>query len=150
MTHCPEKNRKQTTPFSLFYLCYFSRLIVRTRYMKKLLLIALGAAMLSGCTTRLTDMTVASTHNYNLNGEKFVQGSRVTGEDTVSVMLLPIGLPNVKTAIDRAIAKNRCAVALSDVVISQLNHAFIFGHFGYRVEGTAIIDQGQPGCENAQ
>ncbi|MCS2169590.1 hypothetical protein MUU46_04530 [Scandinavium sp. TWS1a] len=118
--------------------------------MKKLLLIALGAIMLSGCTTRVTDMTLASTHNYNLNGTKFVQGPRVTGEDTVSVILFPIGLPNVKTAMDRAIAKNRCAVALSDVVISQLNHAFIFGRFGYQVEGTAIIDKGQPGCESAR
>lgn len=118
--------------------------------MKKLLLLVLGAMLLSGCTVRVADMTVGSTKNYNLNGSKFVKGQRVTGEDTVSVVLFPIGLPNVKTAMDRAIEKNKCAVALSDVVVTQLNHAFIFGSFGYHVEGTAIIDQGQPGCENAR
>ncbi len=117
--------------------------------MKKLLAVALGALLLTGCTVRVADMTVASTKNYNLNSAKFVKGQRVIGEDKVGVVLVPLGIPNVKTAMDRAIEKNRCAVALSDVVVSQLNHAFFFGTIGYRIEGTEVIDRSQPGCENA-
>jgi hypothetical protein len=38
-------------------------------------------------------------------------------------------------------------VALSDVVITQLNQAFIVGQIGYRVEGTQVIDRSQPECK---
>lgn len=102
---------------------------------------------LSGCAIRMADMTVASTKNYNLNSNQFVKGERVIGEDKVPVLILPLGMPNFKTAIDRAIEKNRCAVGLSDVVITQLNQAFLFGQMGYRVEGTQIIDRSQPECK---
>lgn len=117
--------------------------------MKKLALMAVVASvLLSGCTVRVADMTVGSTKNYNLNAAKFEKGQRVTGDDKVPVVLFPLGIPNVKTAMDRAIEKDKCAVGLSDVVVSQLNHSFIVGTIGYRVEGTLIIDKSQPGCEN--
>lgn len=117
--------------------------------MKKILAVALGAILLSGCTVRVADLTVASTKNYNLNGAKFVKGKRVTAEDSYAVILFPTGIPNVKTAADRAIEQDKCAVGLSDVVVTQLNHAFIFGKIGLRVEGNLVIDRSLPGCENA-
>ncbi len=116
--------------------------------MKKILAVALGALLLSGCTVRVADMTVGSTKNYNLNAAKFEKGARVTGEDKAPIVIFPLEIPNVKTAMDRAIEKDKCAVGLSDVVISQLNHAFLFGTFGFRVEGNLIIDKTMPGCEN--
>ncbi|EZQ10090.1 MULTISPECIES: hypothetical protein [unclassified Acinetobacter] len=117
--------------------------------MKKLLIsiIAATSVLATGCSVRMADMTVASTKNYNLNSNQFVKGERVTGEDKVPVVLFPLGVPNFKTAVDRAIEKNRCAVALSDVVITQLNQAFIVGQIGYRVEGTQVIDRSQPECK---
>ena len=117
--------------------------------MKKLLISILTASTIfaTGCSIRMADMTVASTKNYNLNSNQFVKGQRVIGEDKVPVVLFPLGFPNFKTAIDRAIEKDRCAVALSDVVITQLNQAFLFGQIGYRVEGTQIIDRSQPECK---
>lgn len=115
--------------------------------MKKLIAVALGAVLLSGCTVRVADMTVGSTKNYNLNAAKFVKGKRVTGEDKATIVIFPLSIPSVKTAMDRAIEQDKCAVGLSDVVIYQLNHAFLFGKFGYRVEGTQIIDRTQAGCE---
>ncbi|QCR35831.1 hypothetical protein [Nissabacter sp. SGAir0207] len=117
--------------------------------MKKVLAVALGALLLSGCTIRVADLTVASTKNYNINSNKFINGQRVVGEDKAPVIIFPLGIPNVKTAMDKAIQRNRCAVGLTDVVITQLNHSFLFGIIGVRVEGTEIIDRGQPGCENA-
>ena len=107
----------------------------------------LTSVIFSGCSMRIADMTVASTKNYNLNSNQFVKGERVDGEDKVPVVLIPLGVPNFKTAVDRAIEKDRCAVALSDVVITQLNHAFLIGQIGYRVEGTQVIDRSQPECQ---
>ena len=117
--------------------------------MKKLLITAvtITALMSTGCAVRMADMTVASTKNYNLNSNQCVKGQRVTGEDKVPVVLFPLGIPNFKTAIDKAIEKDRCTVALSDVVITQLNQAFIVGKIGYRVEGTQVIDRSQPECQ---
>ena len=117
--------------------------------MKKLLITAvtITALMSTGCAVRMADMTVASTKNYNLNSNQFVKGQRVTGEDKVPVVLFPLGIPNFKTAIDKAIEKDRCTVALSDVVITQLNQAFIVGKICYRVEGTQVIDRSQPECQ---
>ncbi|WP_435929974.1 hypothetical protein [Dryocola sp. BD613] len=116
--------------------------------MKKVVALALGVLLLSGCTVRVADMTVGSTKNYNLNAARFEKGQRVIGEDKAPIVIFPLGIPSVKTAMDRAIEKDKCAVGLSDVVIYQLNHAFVFGTFGYRVEGTQIIDKSQRGCEN--
>ncbi len=117
--------------------------------MKKLILLVAGALLLSGCTVRVADLTVASTKNYNLNSTKFTKGKRVTAEDKYPVILFPMGIPNVKTAIDRAIEQDHCAVGLTDLVVTQLNHAFIFGKIGVRVEGNLLLDRGLAGCENA-
>lgn len=116
--------------------------------MKKILAgIALGSLMLSGCAVRVADLTVASTKNYNLNSNQFVKGERVTADDSVPVVLFPLGIPNMKTAMDKAIEKNKCSVALTDVVITSLNYAFLVGKIGYRVEGTQVIDTSQSNCK---
>ncbi|MES2870451.1 MAG: hypothetical protein V4749_12840 [Pseudomonadota bacterium] len=115
---------------------------------KAILAVLLGAVFVSGCTVRVADMTVASTKNYNLNSSKFIKGDRVIGEDNYPVIIFPLGFPNIKTAMDNAIQKNRCAVGLTDVVMSSVNHSFLFGMIGYRVEGDLIIDESQPGCSS--
>lgn len=103
-------------------------------------------AAVSGCTTRVADLTIASTKNINLNSGAFSDGRRVTGSDSVPVVLFPLGQPNVKEAIDRAVEKDKCAVGLSDVVINQEVFAFIFGMVQFTVEGNLIVDNGKPGC----
>ncbi|EPF71615.1 hypothetical protein [Acinetobacter rudis] len=117
--------------------------------MKNLLVVAaIGLGLtLSGCSIRMADLTVASTKNYNLNSNQFVKGERVTADDSVPVVLFPLGIPDMKTAMDKAIEKNKCSVALTDVVITSLNHAFLFGKIGYRVEGTQVLDTSQPNCK---
>lgn len=108
----------------------------------------LSAVFASGCTVRVADMTVASTKNYNINSSKFVKGKRVIGEDNYPVILFPTGIPNMKTAMDNAIQQDGCAVGLTDVVMSQLNHSFLVGMIGFRVEGDLIIDTSRQGCAN--
>lgn len=113
---------------------------------KAVVAMLLGAVFASGCTIRVADMTVASTKNYNINSSKFLKGKRVIGEDNYPVIIFPLGIPNMKTAMDNAIQQDGCAVGLTDVVMSQLNHAFLFGMIGYRVEGDLIIDTSRQGC----
>lgn len=116
--------------------------------MKKLLALAMIGLGLtaSGCAVRVADLTMASTKNYNLNSNQFVKGERVTADDSVPVILFPLGIPDMKTAMDKAIEKNNCSVALTDVVITSLNYSFLVGKIGYRVEGTQVIDASQPHC----
>lgn len=118
--------------------------------MKKIAVVVIGALVLSGCAQRVADLTIASTKNYNLNGDKFVKGARVKGEDSKPVILVPLGMPNVKEAADLAIEQNKCAVALADVVVTQYNHSFFVGKVGVIVEGDLILDQTLPGCASAK
>lgn len=107
--------------------------------------LAMTAAM-SGCTTRVADLTVASSKNVNMNSGQFSEGRRVSGSDSIPVIIIPLGQPNIKEAIDRAIEKDQCAVGLSNVVIDQEFFAFLFGMVQFTAEGNLIIDNGKPGC----
>lgn len=104
------------------------------------------AAAISGCTTRVADLTVASSKNVNMNSGQFSEGRRVSGSDSIPVVIIPLGQPNIKEAIDRAIEKDHCAVGLSNVVIDQEFFAFLFGMVQFTAEGNLIIDNGKPGC----
>lgn len=103
------------------------------------LLSVLGCMLfgLSGCTIRLGDFTVISSKNVKI--PTAVKGERVTGEDCVPVILLPIGIPNMEEAIDRAIESAGPEYdALVDAVVYSVQQAFIFGQICYKAEGTPI------------
>lgn len=92
---------------------------------------------LGGCSMRITDFTVISTKNVNIPAKQ--QASRVTGNDCVIVFLIPFGIPNLKTAIDKAIESAGPGYdALIDGVAYIDNKSFLFGQECYRVEGTPI------------
>ncbi|MDH4564096.1 hypothetical protein E8F06_24085 [Pseudomonas sp. BN411] len=101
---------------------------------------------MTGCTNRIADLTVASTKNFNMNSTALETGRRVEGTDTIAVVLLPLGEPNIKEAIDRAVEKERCAVGLSNVVIDQEFFIFLVGYVKLNVEGNLILDRALPGC----
>ncbi|MDA8485871.1 hypothetical protein NNO07_22620 [Pseudomonas resinovorans] len=110
-------------------------------------LLSLTAALtMTGCTNRIADLTVASTKNFNMNSTALETGRRVEGNDTIAVVLIPLGEPNIKEAIDRAVERERCAVGLSNVVIDQEFFVFLFGYVKLNVEGNLILDRGLPGC----
>jgi hypothetical protein len=106
--------------------------------------ILLFIVVLSGCVTRLVDFTMISTKNIDLaKGANFQRGpSRVQGEDSVAIIIfIPTGVPNMKTAIDKAIESVPGAVALMDGVVSYKSfYILLFGQYGYIVEGTPLID----------
>ena len=85
----------------------------------------IGLCFLStGCTQRLVDFTAISTKNVKMASSEV--GSRVEGADCVPVVFFPLGQPNMKEAIDRAI-----------VVYAKVQ-SFVFGRVCYTVEGTPI------------
>lgn len=103
------------------------------------------ALAFTGCSVRLVDFTIISTKNIDLaKGASFKRGQlRVTGQDSVCIIIIiPTGVPNIKTAIDRAIQSVPGAVALLDgVVTSKMWYIpYIFGKSTYVVEGTPLID----------
>lgn len=113
--------------------------------MKKVILSLAAVALLSGCTTRLTDFTVISTKNIDLSrGTEFIRGdNRVEGEDTKHIIIfIPTGVPNAKEAADRAIESTPGAVALLDGVLEHewFYFPYIFGYVKYRIKGTPLID----------
>lgn len=109
-----------------------------------IIFILLCVVALSGCVTRLVDFTIISTKNIDLSrGADFKRGaSRVEGEDSAAIIIfIPTGVPNIKTAIDKAIESVPGAVALLDGVLSEKSFYFLlFGQYGYIVEGTPLID----------
>lgn len=102
--------------------------------------------VLESCTHRLTDFTVISTKNYPVSNNQNVNlqkaRERVKGVDCAHMVLcFPIGSPNMKEAIDRAIEKYPGAVGLADgVVKSKYWWAFLYGQNSYIVEGTPIYE----------
>ena len=95
---------------------------------------------LIGCSTRILDFTVISSKNVNIKVKDSAKGERVTGEDMAVYVFFPLGQPQVKNAVDRAIEKAGPGFdALLDGVIYYKYNVFIlFGTFGYTVEGTPI------------
>jgi len=65
----------------------------------------------------------------------------------VPIIIIPIGTPNVKEAVDNAIEQNKCAVGLADVVVDQTVFIFlVVGFASLEVEGNLIIDREKDGC----
>lgn len=100
-------------------------------------------ALLSSCTLRMVDFTAISTKSIDWSrAGEFKRGSdRVEGEDSaLMILIIPLGIPHMKEAIDRAIESVPGAVALVDGVVSSRGFWFLIGESAYVVEGTPLID----------
>lgn len=100
---------------------------------------------LDSCTHRLTDFTVISTKNIPI-GEgvhtDFQKGTkRVKGTDVAhTVLCLPLGFPNMKEAIDKAIEEIPGAIGLVDGVVKSSGWTcLLYGQNKYIVEGTPLF-----------
>lgn len=108
------------------------------------MLVALCVAVLvgSGCTSRLVDFTVISSKNVEgLRFDPAGKGARVEGSDSVWWFLaFPLGKPNLKNAIDRAIesAGPGYDALIDGVVYGKFTWMFLTAKSGYKVEGTPV------------
>lgn len=107
-----------------------------------------STVLLSGCAQRIADFTLASTKNVELNNGEFITGKRVIGDDTKAIVIFPLGVPSIKEAADKAIEKDKCAVALTDVTADSEFFSFLVGYVKYEIEGNLVIDKSKKGCEN--
>ncbi len=114
--------------------------------MKTKILLLLSIAIivvLQCCTYRIVDFTIISTKNIDLShAANFKKGQqRNKGEDKVYwLVFIPLGVPNLKEAIDKTIEQTPGAVALVDGVVYQKSMWFILtGFSAYIVEGTPLI-----------
>ena len=102
-------------------------------------------ASMTACSYRLTDFTVISTKNVPLGNRVAALNKadkRVKGIDRAhTVLFIPLGMPNMKEAIDKAIEQYPGAIGLADgVVKSKYWTALLYGQSSYIVEGTPIYE----------
>ena len=95
------------------------------------------------------DMTIISTKSFELvdmaNYEKLPD--RVEGEDLSHIIIfIPMGVPFIKEAIDKAIEETPGCIGLADAVLylKWFYIPFIYGQFRYVLEGTPIVKKGSP------
>lgn len=111
--------------------------------------------LLSSCTHRVTDFTIISTRNVPLgkNATTLAKGeTRVKADDTAPIILyFPIGRPDMKEAIDKALEKYHGAIALADGVVYYRHWwFFLFGQNSYIVEGTPIFEADKKNVETSE
>jgi len=95
--------------------------------------------LLTGCTRRLIDFTVISSKNVKLELPADAVGPRTQGVHSIPIILIPIGVPSIKEATDRAIENAGPQYdALIDGVLSSYMFYFIFGVTKIKVEGTPV------------
>ncbi len=98
--------------------------------------------LLGGCSHRLFDVTLISSKNVPLGQEVTLKQAdqRVTGVDSKGMILtFPLGIPDVKEAVDDAIEKYPGAVALSNAVVKSKGwNAIFYGKTKYVVEGNPV------------
>ncbi len=114
-----------------------------SRHIRTASVLLLGALFLlgtSGCTQRILDFTVISSKNTNLRVKDEGKGQRVKGEDKAVYFIFPLGNPQVKNALDRAIeaAGPGYDALLDGVIYNHFNVFLLVGSFGFSVEGTPI------------
>lgn len=95
--------------------------------------------VLGGCTMRLGDFTVGSTKNISQLSQK---GEAVTGEDCSANLLgmIPLSgpmMPNLKTAVDRALERSKGDVVADAVITFEALPLVVFNQYCYKVEGKA-------------
>ena len=111
---------------------------------KSLIFLIIVTFVISSCSQRIFDFTLVSTKNVDLSKAGTFKriNKKVTGEDGVYYLIsIPLGFPNLKQAIDKAIESTPGTVALVDgVVFSKSWWVVITGYTCYYVEGTPLID----------
>lgn len=99
------------------------------------IVLALCIVVLAGCSTRIGDFTLISTKNVEIGG-KFKKVDRYTAEDSKAMILsIPLGIPSLKTAVDRCIEQGKGYFLTDAVLESSFWWVILFGEQKYTVIG---------------
>lgn len=95
----------------------------------------ISAAGFTGCMQRIGDFTVVSTKNFDSKGLYKLVG-RMEGSDKRMLILgIPLGIPNMKNAVDNAIDAGGGIYLANAVIESGGWNAGIVGQMGYTATG---------------
>jgi hypothetical protein len=105
-------------------------------------LAAASLAMTTACAQRMADFNVLGNRALT---EPVDRGARVTGRDCATMVLsIPLGMPSLEEAIDRALAADPTADMLVDVVVRTTAWWLGVGQLCYVVEGNLAKVQRPP------
>lgn len=114
------------------------------RVLMSMIVVAIAAAAMAGCTHRIGDFTMVTTKNYERQTQYKMVG-RMEGKSVkMMILFIPTGQPDLKDAVDAAIEAGS-GVYLANAVVEYTNwYALLFGMFGYTVTGDvyAPVDRG--------
>jgi len=97
--------------------------------------------IITGCTTRVADLTLVSTKNIDLMNTQLDsrQGRRQKGEDCkFSLLGIPFGLPNLEEAVDRALEAGGGNIMVDQVTEIKQTWLVIGHQECIVVEGTVL------------
>ena len=111
--------------------------------MKKYLVLML--IFLSSCTTHLTDLSIISNKNINLEKidiDRAPQRKLVEGEDSKFILLFfPLGQPKIKEAVNDALQKGNGDLIV-DASLYLKSWWFIIGQTTIQIKGTVVDTRG--------
>lgn len=115
----------------------------------KIIFLVFFLFFVTSCTSRIIDTTIISTKSFELSDSENYEKlpDRVEGEDLAHmVIFIPLGLPDIKEAIDNTIEQIPGCIGLVDAVLYHkwFYIPYIYGQFRYVVEGTPIVKKGSP------
>ncbi len=113
--------------------------------MKHMLMTLIAILYLSGCTTHLTDLSMISNKNINLNKvdiDKLPQKKNIEGKDSKFVFLfIPFGQPTLKGALNDALEKGNGDL-MTDASVSTTGWWFLVGETGIKIKGNVVNTKG--------
>jgi hypothetical protein len=103
------------------------------------LVLAFSVAMFAGCSQRIGDFTVISSKNVDIGG-KYKMTERQTGSDSrPDVLLIPIGIPDLKQAVDNCIEAGKGDLLTNAVIDFSQWTAIVYGKRTYTVTGDVWV-----------
>jgi hypothetical protein len=111
--------------------------------------VLIGSAV--GCSQRIGDFTLISTKNVDIGGKyKQVEG-RFSGEDSRGVFLgIPLGNPNLKTAVDNCIQAGKGDLISNAVLDFSFWTAIVWGEHKYTVTGDVWVKASMSDLHNKE
>lgn len=114
--------------------------------MKHIIAMFLTVIYLSGCTTHITDLSMISNKNINLNKvniDTLPQKKSIEGEDTKFMFLfIPFGQPTLKEALNDALEKGQGDLMV-DASVYVTSWWFLIGETGIKIKGDVVNTKGE-------
>jgi hypothetical protein len=114
------------------------------RVLMSAIAVVVTAVAMTGCTHRIGDFTMVTTKNYERQVQYKMVGRMEGSDKKLIILAFPLGIPDLKNAVDRAIEAGN-GVYLANAVIEEGGwYALLIGQTGYTVTGDvyAAADRG--------